>query len=42
LLCKVRRGAGVLSSVRKIGPELSQKIYKFFTSTNADELLINN
>lgn len=39
---QVRRGAGVLSSVRRIGPELSQKIHKFLTSTNPDELIVNN
>ena len=38
---QVRRGAGVLSSVRRIGPELSQKIHKLFTAFNADELLVN-
>ena len=38
---QVRRGAGVLSSVRRIGPELSQKIYKFFTTNDSNELLIN-
>jgi hypothetical protein len=39
---KVRRHAGVLTSVRKIGPELSSKICKFFSSTNPDELLVND
>jgi len=38
---QVRRGAGVLTSVRRIGPELSQKVYKFFTSKNSNELLVN-
>jgi crossover junction endonuclease EME1 len=38
---QVRRGAGVLASVRRIGPELSQKMHKLFTSTNPEELLVN-
>jgi hypothetical protein len=38
---QVRRGAGVLSNVRRIGPELSQKFHKFFNSTNPNELLVN-
>ncbi|CAF0980820.1 unnamed protein product, partial [Brachionus calyciflorus] len=37
---QVRRGAGVLSSVRRIGPELSQKILKFFTSQLFNELIM--
>ncbi len=38
---QVRRGAGVLSSVRRIGPELSQKVHKLFTSKNPNLLLVN-
>ena len=38
---KVRRGAGVLSSVRRIGPELSKKVHKFFTTENCELLLVN-
>lgn len=39
---QVRRGAGVLSSVRRIGPELSQKIHKFLTLASPNELIVNN
>nr|QNH68100.1 crossover junction endonuclease EME1 isoform x2 [Brachionus koreanus] len=39
---QVRRGAGVLSNVRRIGPELSQKIHKFLTSRSSDQLIVNN
>lgn len=38
---QVRRGAGVLSSVRRIGPELSKKVHKFFTTENCELLLVN-
>lgn len=36
---QVRRGAGVLTTTRKIGPQMSEKIWKLFTSTNGDDLL---
>lgn len=39
---QVRRGAGVLSSVKRIGPELSQKIHKFLTKCLPKELIVNN
>ncbi|KAK7791517.1 hypothetical protein R5R35_010895 [Gryllus longicercus] len=32
----VRRCAGPLTSVRRVGPELSKKIYNFFTSKNGE------
>lgn len=35
----VRRGVGVLANTRKIGPELSSKIYKFFMCSDPDVLL---
>lgn len=35
----IRRAAGPLTAVRKIGPELSKKIYMMFTSQNGDALL---
>lgn len=31
---QVRRGAGPLARTRKVGPELSRKVYLFFTSSN--------
>lgn len=34
-----RRGNGPLVTNRRIGPEMSSKIYKFYTSLNGDELL---
>ena len=36
---QVRRGAGVLTSTRKIGPQMSEKIWKLFTSSDGNELL---
>ena len=36
---QVRRGAGVLTTTRKIGPLMSEKIWKLFTSTNENDLL---
>jgi hypothetical protein len=39
---QVRRGAGVLANVRRIGPELSKKLYKFFTSTDPNEIIAND
>ncbi|CAF0909856.1 unnamed protein product [Didymodactylos carnosus] len=36
---QVRRGAGVLTTTRKIGPQLSEKIWKFFKSENGMDLL---
>lgn len=35
----VRRAAGPLSATRKIGPEMSKKIYNFFTSLDGEALL---
>lgn len=35
----IRRAAGPLTTVRKIGPELSKKMYIMFTSQNGDALL---
>ncbi|EZA55411.1 hypothetical protein DMN91_002218 [Ooceraea biroi] len=35
----IRRAAGPLTAVRKVGPELSKKIYTMFTSQNGDTLL---
>ncbi|KAL0118090.1 hypothetical protein PUN28_009040 [Cardiocondyla obscurior] len=35
----MRRAAGPLTTVRKIGPELSKKMYVMFTSQNGDALL---
>ncbi|XP_012222934.2 crossover junction endonuclease EME1 isoform X1 [Linepithema humile] len=35
----IRRAAGPLTAVRKIGPELSKKIYTMFTSQNGNTLL---
>lgn len=35
----IRRGAGPLSSVRRIGPELSKKIYNFFTALEGETAL---
>ena len=36
---QVRRGAGVLTTTRRIGPQMSEKICKLFTSTNGNDLL---
>lgn len=36
---QIRREAGILSSSRRIGPELSKKIYKFFNSDDPNEEL---
>lgn len=36
---QVRRGAGVLTTTRKIGPVMSEKIWKLFTSIDGNELL---
>ena len=36
---QVRRGAGVLTTTRKIGPVMSEKIWKLFTSLDGNELL---
>lgn len=35
----IRRAAGPVSTMRKIGPELSKKMYYFFTSIDSDQLL---
>ncbi|XP_012522155.1 crossover junction endonuclease EME1 [Monomorium pharaonis] len=35
----IRRAAGPLTTARKIGPELSKKVYVMFTSQNGDALL---
>ncbi|XP_011875796.1 PREDICTED: crossover junction endonuclease EME1 [Vollenhovia emeryi] len=35
----IRRAAGPLTTTRKIGPELSKKVYVMFTSQNGDALL---
>ncbi|XP_014485019.1 PREDICTED: crossover junction endonuclease EME1 [Dinoponera quadriceps] len=35
----IRRAAGPLTAARKVGPELSKKIYVMFTSENGDALL---
>ena len=37
----MRRGVGVLSNVRRIGPELSKKIYQFFTSNDSNHVIVN-
>jgi len=36
---EIRRGVGVLQTQRRIGPELSKRLYKLFTSINGDENL---
>lgn len=36
---QVRRGTGALQTKRRVGPELSKKIYKLFTSYDGDESL---
>lgn len=36
---QVRRGAGVLTTTRKIGPLMSEKIWKLFTSIDGNDLL---
>ena len=36
---QVRRGAGVLTTTRRIGPQMSEKIWKLFTSTNGNDFL---
>jgi crossover junction endonuclease EME1 len=36
---QVRRGAGVLTTTRKIGPQMSEKIWKLFTAIDGNELL---
>ena len=36
---QVRRGAGVLTTTRKIGPQMSEKIWKLFTALDGNELL---
>jgi len=36
---QVRRGAGVLTTTRKIGPQMSEKIWKLFTSNDGNDLL---
>lgn len=35
----VRRGVGTIQTKRRIGPELSKKIYRFLMSHNPDEYL---
>lgn len=35
---QIRRAAGPLSSARRIGPELSKKVYKFFSATDPELL----
>lgn len=32
----IRRGAGILASTRRIGPELSKKLHVFFTAKDPD------
>lgn len=36
---QIRRAVGLLTAVRRVGPELSKKIYTMFTSENGDTLL---
>ncbi|CAF1530386.1 unnamed protein product [Rotaria magnacalcarata] len=36
---QVRRGAGVLTTTRKIGPQMSEKIWKLFTSIDGNDLI---
>lgn len=36
---QVRRGAGILTTTRKIGPQMSERIWKFIMSKDANELL---
>ncbi|UJR22847.1 hypothetical protein I4U23_025876 [Adineta vaga] len=36
---QVRRGAGVLTTTRKIGPQMSEKIWKLFTSMDGNVLI---
>lgn len=38
----VRRAAGPLTTNRRLGPEMSRKIYQFYHSMNAQELLSSN
>lgn len=35
----VRRAGGPLTSVRRIGPELSKKVHKFYTCDDPDYVL---
>ncbi|XP_066292195.1 crossover junction endonuclease EME1-like [Branchiostoma lanceolatum] len=35
----VRRGAGVLATCRRIGPEVSKRVHTFFTSSDGEVLL---
>lgn len=36
---QIRRGFGTLQQSRRLGPELSKKVYRFFTSTDGDEVI---
>lgn len=38
----VRRAAGPLTTSRRLGPEMSRKIYQFYHSMNPQELLSSN
>jgi len=35
----IRRGTGPLETSRKVGPELSKRIHKFFSAINGDEII---
>lgn len=39
LISQIRRAAGPLTTIRKIGPELSKKIYLMFTSEDGENIL---
>lgn len=36
---QIRRAAGPLTAIRRVGPELSKKMHTMFTSENGDTLL---
>jgi len=36
---EVRRDAGILSSTRKVGAELSKKIHRFLTSKSPEDII---
>lgn len=36
---QIRRAAGPLTTVRKVGPELSKKVYLMFSSKNGENVL---
>ena len=35
----IRRGTGPLTTSRRIGPEQSRRIYKFFTSKDGNQIV---